>query len=179
MTPACCFPLKIDPSRIVVYQTADKISIDVILETSATSAWNAGADVFFSWGASVTCSTDIYSADRTFVALNCPSVALDGAPPCGSTLTLGLRPYAATFSDTTGSHALCEGSPSARIDFQIPLTCPACPFLSSALNYQPCNFPQATCNYSAYLPSGATVQLPCNCALNDVFGDRRWSCAVP
>jgi hypothetical protein len=178
-TPACCFPLKVDPKRIIVYQTADKISIDVILEASATSPWNAGVDVFFSWGASVTCSTSIYTADRKFIAFNCPSVALDGAPPCGSMFTLGLSPYAATYSDSTGTQVLCEGKPGARVDFQVPLTCPTCSNLSSTSNYQPCSFPKATCNYPAYTSTGATAQLPCNCSVNDVYGDRRWSCAVP
>jgi hypothetical protein len=178
-TPACCFPLKIDPTRLIVYQTADKISIDVILEASATSVWIAGVDVFFSWGASVTCSTSISTADRKFVAFNCPSVALVGAPACDAMVTVGLSPYAATYSDTTGAKVLCEGRPGARVDFQVPLTCPTCPYLSGGSNFQPCSFPKATCNYPAYTSSGTTAQLPCNCSVNDVYGDRRWSCAVP
>jgi hypothetical protein len=179
--PACCLPVDIDPSKLTVYQSGSDIGIDIILDLPAASAdaWNASVGAVLSWGPSVTCTTSIADYAQSFVALTCPAVPTSGAPPCGASATLTLRPSTSTYADATGSQVLCGGKAAAPVEIPVTLTCPSCPALSESSLFQPCDFPQATCNYWATTSSGGTTQLPCTCDVNGVYGDRRWSCMVP
>jgi hypothetical protein len=178
--PACCLPLDINLNKVIVDRANSQISIDVILDVPApiTVAWNASVEVSLSWGPSVTCTTAVSSYDQRFFSLSCPSVPLDGAPQCDSTFTLALRPSSSTYADSAGTQVLCAGKAGARVQYSVAMKCPTCPYISGS-GSEPCDYPNATCNYSAYMQNGTFGTLPCTCNLNGVTGDRRWSCAIP
>jgi len=177
--PACCQPMDIDAKKIIVYQANGAIGLDIILNLpeALSNPWSASVEVSLSWGGSVTCTTTVSDHSQKFVALACPSLQVAGAPACDSTVTLGLHPTTSTYADVAGTQAVCTGKPGALAEFAVPLTCPTCPVISGS-GFDPCYFPNATCYYSAYTPSGSAT-LPCRCDMNGVDGDRRWSCAVP
>jgi hypothetical protein len=180
-SPACCVPLNIDVSKIIVYQADSAIQISVILESPAasTDAWDASVDVSLSWGPRVTCTTAVSSFDQRFFTLACPSLPLDGAPACDSTFTLALSPRTSTYADSVGTQIRCAGKAGARIEFPLLMKCPVCASLSTPAGGEPCEFPGGRCDYSAYLPNGGSGRLPCDCGLNSASGNRTWSCAIP
>ena len=178
--PACCVPVNIDPNKIVVYQLDGAIGIEIVLDVPAPSsaAWSASVDVALSWGVSVTCTSLIATKPSNFVTLICPSVRLDYTPACDSALTLELRPRTATYADTAGTQVVCAGQQGAPVRFAATVACPTCPYLSESSNFQPCDFPNMTCFYSAVASNGTSGSLPCSCGANAVDGSFRWSCMV-
>lgn len=178
--PACCLPLDINLSKIIVHRVYSQIFVSVILESPATItvAWNPSVEVSLPWGPLVTCTNPVSSYDQRFFQLSCPPVSLDGAPACDATFTFALRPTSSTYADSAGKQILCAGSPGAPVEVVLPMTCPTCPTISGS-GSEPCSYPNATCNYSAYMGNGTFGSLPCNCSLNSVYGDRRWTCALP
>ncbi len=178
--PSCCVPVDINPSKITVYQLGGQIEVGIILDVpeASSNAWSASVDVSLSWGPSVTCTTEISNPAGNVRALVCPMVNLDNTPACDSALTLELHPHTSTYTDTTGTQVVCAGKQDTHVQFAATMQCPTCPNLSESSMFQACDFPNMTCYYSATASNGTTGQLPCNCTVNGVYGDLRWSCAV-
>ena len=178
--PSCCVPVDIDPNKIVVYQLGGGIGIEIVLDVPMPSsgAWSASVDVALSWGVSITCTAASATKPSNLVTLICPTVRLDDMPACDSALTLDLRPSTSTYADAAGTQVVCAGKQGAPVRFAATVACPTCPYLSESSNFQPCDFPNMTCSYSAVASNGTSGSLPCSCTPNEVYGDLRWSCAV-
>jgi len=182
-TPSCCVPSTIDPGRVYVYRKSDGGHISMVLtfEAAPASFWDMDVDVVLPSGTSVACTSSLRAAtDSKTVSLYCPAVALDALPACDSTIKLELHPRSSTYSDSSGSQALCAGTADRQITLTVPVRCPDC---GNPSNGSACSVLGQSCNYStmAYGGNGGTptVSLPCSCVWNDVLNGLAWSCAVP
>ena len=179
VAPACCLPVTIEADRVFLYQNYDTLRIEAVLglPDAIPSPWSGEVEVSLPWGPSVTCASSVVDHPQRFIALDCPSVPFAGAPPCDSSVTVGLRPTTSTYAEADGTPPLCVGKPDGRVEFTVPIRCGTCPGITG-WGYEPCYLPDEVCSYSAYTGTGSAM-LPCSCVLSHDDGSYRWRCAIP
>lgn len=180
--PDCCVPMRLDPSRVAVYEVGDSIVVNLTVQTTdpddITSVWMPYADIVTSWGGTQICTTDRRrGAHVNFITLTCPAVVPSTKMDCGSPLAVQVRLRTDTHSDTQPFGVVCEGQSSRPLTtLTVPLQCPTCP-PSGAGSYVPCDYPEPT--IESNIVRCISFGQPCHCVADEMSGGMYWACAQP
>jgi|GEM_PF-3161472 len=170
---SCCQPVTLGSNAVWATVSGKSLSITLLVTRSAGTEpyWDLQADVSVP-GGQATCNPSREPSSTNYLAIQCPTIVLDPAPTCDSTIALRIHLRSSTYASYGTTDATCAGAGSMEIELQQPVTCPACPASLVPPSNEPCEIPGSQCPASV-------LAVNCPCYLDRRTGERKWSCPTP